>query len=69
MKVLFAPRLLPYASAMVFKPHPQSDKRRRSAVALIKYLLAEKRPEALSTHYRQLLSMLLWKITEAESTK
>ncbi len=30
-------------------------------------LLAENRPEAEYTHYRQLLSVLLWKITEAES--
>jgi hypothetical protein len=69
MTVLSAQPLLQYASGMVFKPHPQSDARRRSAVALIKYLLTEKKPGALSTHYRQLLSVLLWKITLAESSK
>jgi hypothetical protein len=68
MKVFSAPRLLPYDSAMVFRPHPQSEKRRRCAVALIKYLLAEKRPEAWPAHIRELLTILLWKITEAEST-
>lgn len=69
MNVLSAQPLLPYASGIVFKPHPQSDARRRSAVALIKYLLAEKKPEVLSSHSRELLDVLLWKITEAESHK
>jgi hypothetical protein len=32
---------------MVFKVHPQSEERKRSAVTLIKYLLAEKKPEVL----------------------
>jgi hypothetical protein len=53
----------------MFKPHPQSEARKRSAVTLIKYLLAEKKPEVLPTHYRQLMRLLLWKITEAESPK
>jgi hypothetical protein len=53
----------------VFKPHPQSEARKRSAVTLIKYLLAENKPEALSAHYRELLDVLLWKVTEAESSK
>jgi hypothetical protein len=57
----------PYASAMMFKPHPKADERRRSAVALIKYLLAENRPEAWPAHIRELLTILLWKITEAEA--
>jgi hypothetical protein len=54
---------------MVFKPHPHAEARRRSAVALIKYLLAEKKPEVLSVHYREVIGILLWKITEAESPK
>ena len=54
---------------MVFKLHPQSEERKRSAVTLIKYLLAEKKPEVLPAHYRELLSTLLWKVTEADSRK
>ena len=54
---------------MVFKLHPQSEERKRSAVTLIKYLLAEKKPEVLPAHYRELLSTLLWKVTEADSCK
>jgi hypothetical protein len=54
-------------SGEMFRPHPQSEARKRSAVTLIKYLLAEKKPEVLSIHYRELLKILLWKITEAES--
>ena len=54
---------------MVFEAHPQSGARRRSAVTLIKYLLADKRPEVLQAHYRELLSSLLWKITEADGHK
>jgi hypothetical protein len=69
MKVLSTQSSLPYAPETMFKPHPQSEARRRSAVTLIKFLLAEKKPEVLPTHYRQLLTVLLWKITEAESTK
>src|SRR5258708_12951073 len=54
---------------MVFKLHPQSEERKRSAATLIKYLLAEKKPEVLPAHYRELLSTLLWKVTEADSRK
>jgi hypothetical protein len=60
---------LPYASEIVFKPHPKSKERKRSAVTLIKYLLAKKRPEAMPAHYRELLDVLLFKITEAETHK
>lgn len=38
-------------------------------MVLIKYLLADGKPDALLTHYRQLLNVLLWKITESESPK
>ena len=50
----------------VFKPHPQAEERRRSAVALVKLLLASKRPEMLPKHVGELLTTLLWKITEAD---
>jgi len=53
----------------VFEPHPQSEERKRSAAALIKYLVAERKPEVLPSHLRELLSILLWKITEADSHK
>jgi hypothetical protein len=53
----------------MFKPHSKSEARKRSAIILIKYLLAIKKPAVLSTHRRQLLSVLLWKISEAESSK
>jgi hypothetical protein len=59
MKVLFQSIIVPYPSGIVFRPHPQSEERKRSAVTLIKYLLAEKKPEVLSAHYRELLSVLL----------
>lgn len=53
----------------MFEPHPQSEERKRSAAALIKYLVAERKPEVLPSHLRELLSILLWKITEADSHK
>lgn len=54
---------------IMFKPHPQSDGRKRSAIILIKYLLRKKNPDVLAVHRRELLSILLWKITLAESSK
>jgi hypothetical protein len=54
---------------MFFKLHPQSEERKRSAVTLIKYLLAEKKPEVVPAHYGELLSTFLWKVTEADSCK
>ena len=53
----------------MFKPRQQCEACKRSAVTLIKYLLSKKRPEVLCTHRRQLLTILLWKITEAEGGK
>lgn len=53
----------------MFKPHPQSRARKRSAITLIKRLLAEKEGAVLPTHRQELLSVLLWKITLAESSK
>ena len=69
MKVLSPQSSLPYASGIVFEPHPKSEARKRSAVTLIKYLLAARKPEVLSAHLVELLTVLLWKITEAESSK
>jgi len=51
----------------MFEPHPESEARKRSAATLIKYLLADKQPGVLPIHRRQLLGILLWKLTEAES--
>jgi hypothetical protein len=51
------------------KSHPLSRERKRSAVALIKLLLAEKNPDILRVHRRELLRVLLYKLTEAESPK
>jgi hypothetical protein len=53
----------------MFKPRPLSRERKRSAVALIKLLLAEKNPDILGAHRRELLRVLLYKLTEAESHK
>lgn len=53
---------------MNFSPHHQAVERKRSAYILTKALLSKKQ-EVLSTHLDELLGILLWKITEAESTK
>jgi hypothetical protein len=53
----------------MFERHPDSDKRRNGAIILIKYLLAIKHPDVLPVHSTELLSALLWKVTEAESHK
>jgi hypothetical protein len=54
---------------MTFELHSKAEQRKNSAVTLTKILLANKRPEILPPHYRELLKILLWKITEAESQK
>ncbi len=54
---------------MNFDPHPHADKRKRSAIALTNVLLAAKNdPKILRNHLRELLRILLWKITQAESS-
>lgn len=58
--------LLPDASVTIFKSHPRAENRRGSAVTLIKLLLANKTPEVLPEHLRELLDTMLWKITEAD---
>lgn len=51
---------------MIFKPHPLAEKRRRSIGLLIKMVLANKGPDILEKHVRDLLGTLLWKLTEAD---
>jgi hypothetical protein len=53
----------------MFVPHSQAEARKESATKLIKHLLALEEPEVLTAHLRELLTVLLWKLTEAESTK
>jgi hypothetical protein len=52
---------------MKFKPHPKAEERKRSAVTLIKYVLAARQPDILPAHRQELLGILLCKLTEAES--
>jgi hypothetical protein len=54
---------------MAFQLHPEYQERKTSAVALIKLLLENRQPEMLPKHLRDLLTILLWKLTEAESQK
>jgi hypothetical protein len=56
-------------SLLTFKPYPDAEARKRSAITLVKYLLEAKNREILLRHRRALLNVLLWKITEAESPK
>ena len=52
---------------MAFQLHPGYQERKTSAIVLIKLLLENRKPEILSEHFRELLTVLLWKLTEAES--
>ena len=49
---------------MSFRPHPEADERVRSAVLAIKSILPL---DLYPAHKRELLSVCLWKLTEAES--
>jgi hypothetical protein len=52
---------------MIFKPHSQSEERKRSAYRLVNLLLvAENRHEVLGEHCRKLLNTLLWAVTERD---
>lgn len=56
----------------MFEPRPQSEvhERKRSAFTLIKWLLAKKNKRGIfPSHRRELLKVLLFKITEAEAPK
>lgn len=67
-RAFHSPVAVMIAEEIMFKPHPDADARKRSAVALVKYLLANKNPEILDDHRSELLRrVLLFKITEAES--
>ena len=52
-------------AVQTFETYPQAEGRRTSAATLAKMLLANRKPEVLTAHYRALLNTLLWKITEA----
>jgi hypothetical protein len=56
-----------HTADMAFQPHPEYQERKTSASALIKLVLENKKPEILPEHLRELLTTLLWKLTEAES--
>jgi hypothetical protein len=56
-------------SDMTFVPHAKATERRASAIQLVKMLLKHKDPLVLRAHIRELLTTLLWKITEADSSK
>ncbi len=56
-----------HTAGMAFQLHPEYQERKTSAIALIKLLLENRKPEILSQHCRELLTVLLWKLTEAES--
>jgi hypothetical protein len=52
---------------MQFRPHPDGDKRRQSATALIKLLLSQKdAPSILLEDVKTLVDRSLWLITEAD---
>jgi hypothetical protein len=57
---------MPKTGEYKFKEHPSARARLRSAVHLIKLLLQEN-SEVLREHRQELLSIALWKVTEAES--
>jgi hypothetical protein len=52
-----------------FKRHRHYEERKRSAVALIHYVLANHAVEVLATHRGEILTVLLWKLTQAEGGK
>lgn len=52
---------------IMFRRHPDFEKRKKSAIALVKYLLANKSHDVLATHRRELITrVLLFKLSEAE---
>jgi hypothetical protein len=54
---------------MVFEPHPQSEARRRSAVTLIKHLLADKSQKCSRPTIANCSAHCFWKITGADGHK
>jgi hypothetical protein len=59
-------RLSWYNNHMPYIPHPLTQERKRSAIVLIKSILKLENPEILCDHRKELLNILLWKLTEAE---
>ncbi len=55
--------------SMVFKRHKAAGEWRESVVRLVKILLSSREPAILTFHLRELLTVLLWKLTEADSAK
>jgi hypothetical protein len=54
---------------MNFTPHPNATQRKGSAITLAKVLLASRNePAILPQHLNELLRILMWKVTEAESS-
>lgn len=50
-----------------FQSHPHSERRRNSATALLKLVLANKdAPDVMEEHVGRLLGELVWKLTEAD---
>ena len=49
-----------------FQPHPNAERRKDSAVILIKVLLANREDGILPEHIRELIDTLLWKLSEAD---
>lgn len=54
---------------MAYARHPLAAARMRSAIVLVKAILSMRDPDILPVHRRELLTVLLWKVTEAESSK
>lgn len=55
--------------SLVFKRHKAAGERRDSVARLVKILLSSREPAILTAHLRELLTVLLWKLTEADSAK
>jgi hypothetical protein len=51
---------------MTFESHPQAEERRRSIAKLIEVVLANRGPDILEKHIRDVLGTLLWKMTEVD---
>ncbi len=54
---------------ITFDRDPEADRVIASATSLVKLILANRSPEMIEKHQRELLRVLLWKITEAEGDK
>jgi hypothetical protein len=50
----------------MYRPHPEAERRIKSATLMIKHILAGRSPDVLDAHIRELLDKMIWKITEAD---